>query len=172
MNIKDYLEYFENLAIQHEGIDHDGDDENGRGFYYVEWEQYLNDLVSGVQLPGTDDNLNTIMHVIAYNWGIAGNESNLLKDKEAGFSILQYVDEVNDFEQIAEALNNTEQIAGDIIQRMRYDALVEDHPLFSGELNLRSFNCSPILRHHSNYYGVVVQFEIKTFMPSCVDGRR
>lgn len=165
-SIKDYLNYFETEANASTKIDHTiGSDK--KGFFYIEWEELLASLSSGIQIA--DDGGNTIMYAIVPNYGYTPNTSNHAKDMEAGFIILQKVADINDMPKVATALDNTEKIVDEINLRIIRNSIA-GHALFSSELDGGAFRISPLLRQHDNYYGFICQFEMQSFMGTCIDG--
>lgn len=164
MNTQDYVNYFEGLALSSTDIDHDGNEQ--KGFFMIEWEEFLSSVQSGIHVPSDDGN--TVMYVVMYNWGYSPNTSNLLKDYDAGYIILKQVREQNDFQAIAAALGDAEDIVHQINLRILIDSR-DGHPLFTDEVNMSTFKVSPILRQHPNYYGFLVQFDMKNFIGTCLD---
>ncbi len=169
MTNKDYIDYFENLAFQSTEIDHLGNNEGERGFFTIEYENFLSNLSSGIKY--IEGEANTVMVLLTFPWGYGNNESHLQKDYDAAFVVLQHVKEVNNFEQIANAIGTAETIIHQTNLRIIHDAN-DSHALFTNEIDLSTFRVNPVLRQSGNYYGAICQFEFMSFIGSCIDGSK
>lgn len=161
----DYAAYFKNLAVQHKELDHSDDSGDNSFVRSNVWELY-----SGFRTKIKSKT--HIMRLLSHQWRVLDSRSsNPKKVIQGGFLILGY-HLSNDFNEMQNAIDSSEKIAQDIINRMKYDAdnnkKDADSLFYTSMSTLNNISVDPI-EVDDNYSGWMVSFEITPFYSLCVE---
>lgn len=156
----------EGLALSNVDINHYGPKDNERGFFIFERESIMTDIVDG--LPPVS-NLHTLMFVLPWRTGYEGYQNqNLQQQADPSYMILVWVEEVNNMTQVAEAMTKAELICHEVNKRIIMEANT-GNPLFDGGIEADQIEMNPILRFHSNFYGIQVFLPVLSPADMCVN---
>lgn len=166
-NYQDYVDYFENLVIQFNGIDHDP--ENGKeGFFRINLEE----LASGT---GTTVDADGFFFVLTnYTWKpVQGDDDSYIKKGEGMFFVMGTVDQ-GDFDDQTRVLAETEKIVEKFMNRIHLDSRKEIHDensIWYGQQDTMKFeNAVPLQGPgNANHYGWQVVFEFSAYWNPCVE---
>ena len=154
----DLVTYFESLASGHVLLRHTSVDKH---FYRFEIDEVLTGLAKGVKYPA--------LILEAYDFGYADNSGdNVRKIRRGAFMLIDRVPDAKDFNRIHEVWENMEQIADDIIIRMRADRNSGTYPV------LRAFSLSEAEGTQVSFsdigqHGVRVTFNLTSAVNSEID---
>ena len=163
---KNYVDYFENLCVQHVNINHNPAN-NTKGFFKINIEEVLTGIRSEINADG-------IYFVLTnYLWSPDDKTTDSLKKIECMFFVLGTVPE-QDYEAQTNTFHKTEQIVQEFINRMRLDSLQEandENAFFYGTQDVINIeNVVPVKWVTSNQsIGWQVTFSFYSHYNKCVD---
>ena len=171
-NYTAYRTYFENIALSHNAINHTSYKTGERGFYWFEHENLLASMKDSITQPSNTNKNPVALFLFAYESPyLDTNNGNLMRSIDASYMLLAPVEDVNGEIEICAVMTKCEEIMHQINLRIIRDANI-GHPLFAKvDIDLSDFNIIPILRYHSNYYGVQCLMKFNSSnVTKCVDG--
>jgi hypothetical protein len=145
-DINSYVEYFRNIAAEHKEIN---------DFYMMDINEPLAALRSNIKYPAL------ILTSLSGNFE-GSNLDNILDSINAGFLIIDHLDQIDDFSGELVLLARMKQIGTDIISRMLHDYLkcelltVKAIPGF----NINSVSHEMLGPVFDNDYGMLFSFKI------------
>lgn len=144
MNVDEYLQYFEGLAINHKQIAHDP--QSNKAFFSTTIEQIADSLRS---IKGL------VLYVPVYDVSyVVHNGESMFESLECSFMVLNRA-KSTDYSNQREVLDQTKQIAQDIISKMMFDRNEKLYGLIPDSFTLT--NQGPMF---DSLYGWVCTFSI------------
>ena len=151
-----YVDYFENIAIQHVDIQHNPNPTlDNKKFFRINIEE----TVTGFRTSISEKSI--IMILVNYSYKTVDNVAhNLMKEINFGFMILGH-HEVGDFDAETTIRSKCEQIVDDIIARAKYESksqISDINSIWYGSVdNIDNWHISPVTQNgDTNYRGVLV----------------
>lgn len=163
---KDYINYFENLCVQHVNIAHNPAN-NIKGFFRINIEEVLTGIRSNIESDG-------IYFVLTnYLWRPDDSTTDSIKKIECMFFVLGTAKE-QDYDDQTDVLDKTEKICQEFINRIHLDSLQhanDENALFYGSQDkIEIENVVPVKWPTSNQsIGWQVTFSFYSFYEKCVD---
>lgn len=155
-----YVDYFRNIAATHPWIIHQAT--IGNKAFCISIEEALTSFRTNIREKGY------FMRLIQYTYTIDDNKSqNSLKHLMGGFIIAKH-HKKDDFDDMVDAIANSERIVDEIVERMVADSR-NGHPLFYHNFD-RPENVSVNPWHYpvDSYSGWICTFEISNFFRNCI----
>lgn len=166
--LTEFKNYFENLAVQHVGINHTSNNAKQQGFFYCSIEAILGEMRIGI--PSPQGAPTTILYALLPNFGYDANEP-INMEMTGGFMVCTMAPDQSP-NAILAAKEKSLIISNEIIMRIRHDVYTEAPNPFGVDLDLTQCAGLDAGLIHSNYYGYIVTFPYKFFIGHCVDGNR
>lgn len=166
IGLQEYIAYFKNFATQHEDIAHE--EETGKeAFVRSNVEELLTGLRTKLHTRGY------IMRLFTPEWTIEDNKSaNAMKSMRCSLIISGYAP-TDDFDKEHEAMDKSEAIIEQIINRMKKDSqneTLDENAIFYKSLRtLNKIDVYPQQGTDENHHGYMLTFTITPFYNPCVD---
>jgi hypothetical protein len=161
-NFSELIAYFENIARTHVEIQHT---DNEKHFFRFELDEVLNGIQrSDVAYP--------MLILESYAFDYTDNLSdNILKNRSGAFILLDHCPDISDYDKIHEIWDNLEQIADDILIRIKSDKKNPNTPVIRG-FSFSTVDAKLIANEMGNSIGIRFSFTISSPVPSDPDGSR
>jgi hypothetical protein len=166
MTYETWISFMESLALNNADIDHYGDDDKEKGFFILEREDVMTNIMGGMS---SVESLHTLMFVLPWSIKYDGyRQQNLQHDNDPSYMILVWVEEVNNTIEVAKAMTKAELICHEVNKRIIREANI-GNPIFDGGIEADQIEMNPILRFHSNFYGLQVFIPVIAPADMCVN---
>lgn len=154
---KDLIQYFEDLAKNHVSIQHS---QLSKHFYRFEVEEVLNGL-RDINYPA--------MILESYTFDYRNSDADQqIKTRRGAFILIDHISDSGDFDKIYQTFETMEEIANDMILRIREDKAQKTVDVLNG-IDMNGFDGVPIANDSDQNYGVRVSFNITSVTANVVD---
>ncbi len=157
----DLVSYFEKLAREHTEIKHSSTEKH---FYRFELDEVITGMCTNIKYPA----------LILEGYDIDYNESssdNIRKRRNGAFILIDRVSDLKDFAKIHEKWDELEEIANDILIRMKTDKENRQFPVLRG-FDIADCNVSLLSVRELGQHGIRVSFNIISPVNSVLDPTR
>jgi len=161
-NFSELIEYFETISRTHVEIQHT---DNEKHFFRFELDEVLNGIQrSDVAYP--------MLILESYAYDFTDNQSdNILKNRSGAFILLDHCPDISDYDKIHEIWDNLEQIADDILIKIKTDKQNSNIPFIRG-FAFSTVDAKLIANEIGNSIGIRFTFTISSPVPSDVQQNR
>lgn len=152
MDIKfsDLVQYFKDIASKHKGI---GQKANEKHFYRFEIEEVLSGL-KNINYPA--------LILESYRCDFTDDlGDNILKNRSGAFILLDHVNDIGDFDQMHQVWDNLENIADDILIRIKRDKRDSFNKTIK-DFKIGSVEYSLLANEQDRNYGIRCTFTISS----------
>lgn len=147
---QDIIAYFRHLATTHIALQHTAENKH---FFRFELEEVLTGIRSTINYP--------CLILEGYDFGYSDNNSdNLIKGRNGAFILLDHATHPDDFDRIDEIYDAMEEIADDILAKIKSDKRNTSIPFIAGF----DFNKTEgqMLKGEDQTYGIRISFTIES----------